>query len=189
MNLLILPTLFAVVLGLNAGIPATDALVANRKALNRIWLETLASGNYNATQGQLDDLLAVAEQCFLEGGDAVLQARALYGALAQPLSFDDISICGGEIEERNQRDLKVQSAFAVKVVPNPAKDQFSVQASGVPEGAWLHVQIADLNGKILKDTRIRNGEVLAYAFAPGLYVCRALADDASYKVVKFIVLP
>lgn len=36
MNLLILPTLFAVVLGLNAGIPATDALVSNRKALNRM---------------------------------------------------------------------------------------------------------------------------------------------------------
>lgn len=176
------------IIGQNATIPDTNMLVANRKALNRIWLETLASGNYNATQSQLDDLLDVALQCYYEGGDAVLQARALYGALAQPLELDDALICTGGGEERSQIKTEKVTDFKVKVVPNPAKDQFSVQASGVPEGAWLHVQIADLNGKILKDARVRNGEVLAYAFAPGLYFCRVLVGDVPAKVVKFIVV-
>jgi len=177
------------IIGQNATIPDTNLLVANRKTLNRIWLETLASDNYNATQSQLDDLLTIALQCYYEGGDAVLQARALYGALAQPLALDDVLICYGGGEERSPIKAEKVTDFKVKVVPNPAKDRFSVQASGVPEGAWLHVQIADLNGKILKDARVRNGEVLAYAFAPGLYICRVLADDAPAKVVKFIVVP
>jgi len=174
----------------NAGIGTTNLLTANRKTVNRIWLETIASGRYEASQGQLDDLLSVAEQCFLEGGDAVLQARILYRSLAQPLSLDDISICGGEIEERNQRDLAFRSAFFVKVVPNPAKDRFSIQASGVPANAVLRVQITDLNGRVLKDTRVQNGEILAYAFSPGLYLCRvSTGDGPAAQVVKFVILP
>jgi len=132
----------------------------------------------------------MAAQCYYEGGDAVLQARILYRALAQPLSFDDISICGGEIEERNQRDLELRSAFFVKVVPNPAKDRFSIQASGVPADAVLRVQITDLNGRVLKDTRVQNGEILAHAFSPGLYLCRVSMDDApAAQIVKFVILP
>lgn len=128
-------------------------------------------------------------QCYYEGGDAVLQARALYGALLQPLDLDDTLICTGGGEERSQVKNRKTSDFSVKVVPNPAKDQFSIQASGVTENTWLHIQIADLNGKILKDTRIHNGEVLAYAFAPGLYICRVSAEDTPVQIVKFIVIP
>lgn len=177
------------IIGQNATIPDTNMLIANRKALNRIWLETLASGNYNATQSQLDDLLDIALQCYYEGGDAVLQARALYGTLAQPLDLEDALICTGGGEERSQVKTGKAAGFSVKVVPNPTKDRFSIQATGVPTDALMRLQIVDLNGKILKDTRIRNGEVLAYAFAPGLYVCRVLAGDAPARVVKFIVVP
>ncbi|MBL7795047.1 MAG: T9SS type A sorting domain-containing protein, partial [Saprospiraceae bacterium] len=113
----------------------------------------------------------------------------LYGALLQPLDLDDTLICTGGGEERSQVKNRKTSDFSVKVVPNPAKDRFAIQATGVAADALMHLQIADLNGKILKDVRVRNGEVLAYTFAPGLYVCRVLAGDAPARVVKFIVVP
>ena len=125
----------------------------------------------------------------VHGYYAVLQARALYGALAQPLELDDALICTGGGEERSQIKTEKTSGFSVKVVPNPAKDRFSIQATGLPTDALMHLQIADMNGKILKDARVRNGEVLAYAFAPGLYLCRVLVGDVPAKVVKFIVVP
>lgn len=177
------------IIGQNATIPDTNMLVVNRKVLNRIWLETLASGDYNATQSQLDDLLDIALQCYYDGGDAVLQARALYGALAQPLDLDDALLCTGGGEERSRVTTRKTSDFNVKVVPNPTKDQFAIQATGIATDALMHLQIADLNGKIRKDACVRNGEVLACTFAPGLYICRVSVGDAPAQVVKFIVVP
>ena len=127
-------------------------------------------------------------RCY-EGGDAVLQARALYGAFAQPLELDDVFICTGGGEERSQVKPGKVSGFSVKVVPNPSKDRFAIQAMGIPADALMHLQVVDLNGKTIKDTHIRNGEVLAYSFAPGLYVCRVSAEGTSTQTVKFIVVP
>lgn len=179
------------VASLNDGIISNDLLVNNRKVVNRIFLETLALGNYTATETQLNDLLAVAGQCFLEGGDAVLQARALYSAFAQPLLIDDIAICGYQGEERSTKGAGMggSSNYEIKVMPNPAKDRVSFVVSGASPNAAFFVQIFDLNGKIVKELNVRNGEVLAQAFLPGLNFCRVHMGDEPVQTVKFIVIP
>jgi hypothetical protein len=179
------------VASLNNGIISNDLLVNNRKIVNRIFLETLALGNYTATETQLNDLLAVAVQCFLEGGDAVLWARALYSAFAQPLQIDDVAICGYQGEERSTKGAGMGASgnYEIKVMPNPAKDRVSFVVSGALPDATFFVQIFDLNGKIVKELNVRNGEVLTHAFSPGLYFCRAHMGEEPVQTVKFIIIP
>lgn len=178
-------------MALNNGVLSNDVLVNNRKVVNRIFLETLASGNYTATETQLNDLLTVAGQCFLEGGDAVLQARALYSAFAQPLQIDDITICGYQGEERSTKGtgMGASGSYEIKVMPNPAKDRISFLVPGASPDAVFFVQIFDLNGKMVKELNVRNGEVLTHAFSPGLYFCRAHIYEDPVQTAKFIIVP
>jgi hypothetical protein len=179
------------VMALNKYIVSNDVLVNNRKVVNRIFLETLALGNYTATETQLNDLLAVASQCFLEGGDAVLQARALYSAFARPLQIDDTAICGHQGEERDTKSAGMSAAgrYEIKVIPNPAKDHVSFVVPNASSDAVFFVQILDLNGKIVKELNVRNGEVLSQAFLPGLYFCRVHMGEEPAQTVKFIIIP
>jgi len=176
---------------LNNSVPYGSILTNNRKTLNRIYLETVALGNYAATQAQGGDLSAVASQCFLIGGDAVLQARALYAELVAPLQINDDLLCGGQLrpEVDNRSTEQTVTKYKASIVPNPAQDQFSVHVEGAAVNAMLRVQVVAANGKVLRDATVQNGQVLAHAFAPGFYVCHIYVGEELADVVKLVVVP
>ncbi len=176
---------------LNNSVPYGNTLTNNRKTLNRVYLETVALGNFTATQAQRDDLLAVADQCFLTGGDAVLQARALYAELVAPLHLNDDLLCGGQPRPETGSRNAEQTATRHKtsIVPNPVQDQFSVQVEGAAVNATLRVQVISSNGIVVRDVSVQNGQVLVHAFAPGFYVCRIYVGKELAGVVKLVIVP
>lgn len=180
------------ILALNNSIASSNTWVANRKTVNRIYLETIASGIDTATQYQISDLLAIANQCALEGGDAVLQARAVYNALAEePLMFNDMEICDLGVGERSDKSVAVQTHTAHKVntVPNPARDAFVLTVQGVNPGETLRLQIWDADGILEKELLVTNGAIVPTPFNPGLYFCRVYVGEEPADVVKLVIIP
>jgi len=181
------------ILALNKADAADDTWVANRKTANRIYLETVASGVDTATQQQISDLLAVARQCALEGGDAVVQARAIYNILSEePLMFNDLEICDQGVDERSYKIAPGQMPTArhkVSVVPNPARDVFVLTVQGVNPGEILRLQIWDVNGILEKELLVTNGAAIPSVFIPGLYFCRVYVGEEPADVVKLVIIP
>ncbi|MCW5922879.1 MAG: hypothetical protein KIS77_11080 [Saprospiraceae bacterium] len=179
------------ILALNNSIASSDTWVANRKTVNRIYLEAIASGVDTATQQQISDLLAVANQCALEGGDAVLQARAIYNALAEePLMLNDMEICELGVGERSDKSVAGQNhtAHQVSIAPNPARDVFTLWVQGVEPGEMLRLQVLNANGVLEKELLVANGAAIPSAFNPGLYFCRVYVGEEPADVLKLVII-
>jgi hypothetical protein len=176
---------------LNNSIAYGSILVNNRKTFNRVYLETVALGNYTTTQAQRNDLLAVASQCFLIGGNSVLSARALYSLLVEPLHINDETLCGGQLRpETDRRNAELLAKrYRASIIPNPSQNQFSVHVEGVLTDAMLRLQIVSSNGILVNDCLLQNGQVLSHAFAPGFYFCRIYVGDKLADVVKLVIIP
>lgn len=181
------------IITMNNSIVSSDIWTTNRKTVNRIYLETIASGIDTATQQQIEDLLAVANQCALEGGDAVMQARAIYCVLAEvPLMLDDMEICDLGIGERSDKITPGQIPTVhrkVNVIPNPARDAFVLTVERVNPGAMLRLQVLNANGVLEKELLVANGNLVHSSFNPGLYFCRIYIGEEPVDVVKLVIIP
>lgn len=179
------------ILAQNNAVTSGSVLVNNRKIVYRIYLETFAAGIDSLTLAQRGDLLGVATQCFLEGGDAVLLARRLYNQTSEPIAFDNTDFCGGQQRPVSSQHAvsSPQSGYRVSVTPNPAKDRFTVLVQGTAAGALLRIKVTALNGKLIHQSTVQNGEVLVCSFTPGLYLCQVFVGEEPVDVVKIIVLP
>ncbi|MDO8368889.1 MAG: hypothetical protein Q7T20_18980, partial [Saprospiraceae bacterium] len=106
----------------NNGLIGTVDFRINEKNVNSIYLETVAAGNTAYSSAQLTYLQAIAAQCPLSGGEAVLRARDML-ALAQdaPTFYNDATICGSLRPSRDRTDQVLVDDF-VQVRPNPASD-------------------------------------------------------------------
>ncbi len=105
----------------NASISASDVIDQTEKAVNEIYLSTLAKDIDVFTMGQADQLFDLASQCPLIGGNAVYRARSLYSLIDDDQEFDDPALClaqGIVI-----RSLEQSTAPAVMIIPNPASDR------------------------------------------------------------------
>jgi len=176
----------------NNSIASNSTWVSNRKAVNRIYLETLAQGIYTATPQQMSDLLIVASQCMLAGGDAVLQARSLYNSFAEtPLVIDDSDICdqGNQNRERSAKSSVAHISHPATLIPNPTRDAFSLIVKGIVIGEMLRVEVVNSNGIVESDLNLPNGSAISAAFKPGLYICRIYIAEELAGVVKLVVIP
>lgn len=108
----------------NSAIATGELIEANHKAVNEVYLSTMAKEITAFTTDQAADLFAVANQCPLTGGNAVFRARALYGLIDDEQQYDDAELClqQGLITKRKP----VDPLPACLLLPNPAKDQASL---------------------------------------------------------------
>lgn len=105
----------------NSAIATGELIEANHKAVNEVYLSTMAKEITEFTTDQAADLFVVANQCPLTGGNAVFRARALYGLIDDEQQYDDAELClqQGLITKRKP----VDPLPACLLLPNPAKDQ------------------------------------------------------------------
>ncbi len=182
----------ASVLRQNEAIAADNEWTSNRKTVNRIYLETMLRPTYTATPQQMTKLLSLARQCMLSGGEAVLEARALYNSFAEmPLAFNDADICERDtpVGETATIQERTKVAYQASILPNPARDRFTVQLQGTAPDAMLRVQITGMNGAILKEMILQNGSMLPINCLPGLYFCRIYVGEMLADVVKLVIVP
>jgi hypothetical protein len=120
----------------NATIAAGTLIEANHKAVNEVYLSTVAKDLDVFTPEQAVVLFSVADQCPLTGGNAVFRARALYSLIDDALEFDDAELClqQGLITKR----LGGGMALGCSVIPSPAREQATLVLS-VPLStpAWM----------------------------------------------------
>lgn len=102
-----------------------NLLEQNRKTVDRIYLQTLARGIYTLTQNQRDSLWEIAIQCPAEGGNAVYEARSLYGLGLGTAAFDDEQLCATEQRHAFSKQNTTQ-ALAITLAPNPANDRVMI---------------------------------------------------------------
>ncbi len=105
----------------NASIGTSEVIDQTEKAVNEIFLSTVAKDIDDFTSDQASELFDLANQCPLIGGNAVYRARSLYALVDDDQEFDDPALCldqGIVIRSVEQTIIP-----AVMIIPNPASDR------------------------------------------------------------------
>ncbi|MCW5921333.1 MAG: T9SS type A sorting domain-containing protein [Saprospiraceae bacterium] len=173
------PSAAASLLSQNNGLTGSAAYQANEKAVNEIFLQTVAIGNYDFTAAQIASLEAIAELCPLSDGEAVLRARAMLNLLERnPNNYDDFVNCYGGERSDNTRRKTTPPGQSLKLFPNPVQDVFTVEYNGLSDSgqrlalfnvfgqAVMAINLPESHGRVLVTTSNLPAGVYWYA-VPG----------------------
>jgi hypothetical protein len=168
-------------------LPADNLLEQNRKAVQRLYLQTLGIGIPQLSPTQLAEAEAIAVQCPLEGGAAVYAARALY-RLNEDRAFSDDSLCI-ETQERREVQAKPVERPEIYLLPNPATDMVTVAGLSASAETPALIQLVDASGVLRMERKVAAREcAFSVASLPsGIYFCRAQLGDAEPVVLKLVV--
>ncbi len=114
-------------IALNAAVSTTLAPDDNHKTVNNIVLnflltDTLASGDLTTLEG-------IAEQCPLEGGDAVYEARAFVSYFTGT-DYNDFDLCAPPQPRQKQVNGKSSGLKDITLYPNPTTGEVFLSVSG-----------------------------------------------------------
>ncbi len=180
-------TAFGVYLSSNA-LPADNLLEQNRKAVQRLYLETVGVGIARLNPNQLIEAEAIATQCPLTGGSAVYGARALY-RLNHDRLFSDDSLCI-PLGARKQPALNQDPVEGFSLVPNPASDQVTIKGLSFSKEGPVEVSLLDMNGKTCLNRLINSGEAVisTAGLLDGVYICQIKSKGKPPVALKLIVV-
>lgn len=113
----------------NTALPATESFETNEKTVNAVVLQTLARNLDSLSSQQRSDLEAVAAQCPLADGEAVLHARALLSLYdnTDPATYNDSTACYFLRPETTSSVLGNLTYGRILVYPNPANQTINIQ--------------------------------------------------------------
>ena len=156
----------------------------NEKTLNEIYLNT-AFIDQSPDTSQTAQIRQIGEQCSMDGGPAVVRARAWYYLLTGVRLEVD---CGGVIE-RNADESTVEQIQLI-VSPNPAGDKILIQLlSAISQKGQL--EIFDVSGKLCQTISIPEKalsiEVSTAELANGIYFCRLISAGRILISAKFSI--
>ena len=163
----------------------------NRKTVNRIYLQTIAQGITQFTEQQWDEIKSIAYQCVLDGGNAVLGARALYRMVAED-NFDNDWLCPnmGERSDIHLSRSKPLMAQKLTIIPNPANDQIRVIDLANNDIESCTIAIFDINGKLQEKIIITSSQtqISTANLQEGVYFCKIERDNGTQETQRFIVI-
>ena len=176
----------------NNGLSGTGDYMINEKRVNGIYLETVGAGNAAYSSTQLTYLQAIAAQCPLSGGEAVLRARDML-ALSQdsPIFYDDATICGSALRQPSQdrTDQVLESDF-VQVRPNPASESITINYSlsdGLEHKLVLMNAIGEIVTNFLWNGKARETTHSIGNLPPGIYWYTVIGGNGSETSGKLII--
>ena len=133
-------------------------------------------------------IVQIANQCPLDGGEAVFQARALAFQLGDEGPYDDITICKVASKKRGDELLQDSTPQAL-IYPNPTNDRFSFSS---PEVEVTEVQLLNTLGRSVltellgKDGRV-SGSVNVSDIPAGVYTVQLHHVDSQIST-QFIII-
>ncbi|MBK7943756.1 MAG: hypothetical protein IPJ87_18085 [Flavobacteriales bacterium] len=132
----------------NANITTSELIEANERAVNDIYLATIAKDVDGFTLAQATDLFNIASQCPMLGGNAVFKARSLYWLVDDKYDFDEQLLClpHGIIV----KNLTDRTSNAVAVIPNPAVDEATLVLDRVLDEPGAFVVFDGLGGEVMR---------------------------------------
>jgi Secretion system C-terminal sorting domain len=138
----------ALIQQLNDGITVSEVYEINQKTVNDLYMQQ-SIAPYN-TQEQTD-LLSIAHQCPLVGGNAVFHARTLVASFMDEI-YDDSEAC--LIFGIQLRSTIHQSKFILQMNPNPAKDLVNLEwKTDLKESGRLIMM--DAVGRVVSDFEVQ----------------------------------
>jgi hypothetical protein len=149
----------------------------NLKTINNFLLDKLDTGlPIENSEGAMDIISLIANQCILEGGEAVGTARALMpSSTGSYTTYSDIC----PLEIGNSQFLKVKKSKEFHVFPNPTNSEAIVQIPVFNTDTSL--EIMDLSGRSIKTVPIganlNNVRLNTSDFPSGVYFIRMSGSD------------
>ncbi|MBX2929733.1 MAG: T9SS type A sorting domain-containing protein [Saprospiraceae bacterium] len=178
----------------NDSIAVTEIYEVNEKGFNDIYLSWLSTAFGALDSTEAAALAAIAEQCPIEGGNAVYRARAFLAALRQEyVTYNDSLLCAPiellTVRPDNEPQLQIAKDEAgLSIFPNPASNEVKLVWSKSDENPGL-VQVSDIYGRQVRQLVIASGtteQVIQLAGLPdGVYVFRIRLNgrDTVRKVI------
>jgi len=162
-------TAAANLLAQNNNLTGSATYQTNEKAVNEIFLQTVAIGNFTFSEPQIASLENIAALCPLSDGEAVLRARAMLNLLeTPPVTYDDIAICNGG--ERSNRQMP--SGHFIRVYPNPTYGSATIDYKGIGESGG-HFLIFNSLGQVVREIALAqdqgNVQISLGTLSEGIY--------------------
>ena len=165
-------------LQLNAAVSTSLTPAANHKTVNTITLNWLATDELSSTD--LATLVSIAEQCPLEGGDAVYEARSVVSHF-EGTEYDDRDLCG--TQNRQSRGEKYPINNQIIVFPNPASGQINwIDTSGKVES----VRVLNALGQLSVEITNAKPPIGVANLPQGFYVVQLFSTDNTLLVAQKI---
>ncbi len=171
----------------------TNLMENNKKIITYLLLQPELDSNYVYTSS--DSILAysVASQCFNLGGDAVLQARALYDFIIDDIATfsDSCLIKDKHLINHHTTNLPpvVNDSFVLFPNPNDGNMTLSYRLSDGENG---ELSIYDIAGKLISKHRFISGNssinIDETQLNAGAYFYEIKANDRKIKTDKLIIL-
>ena len=173
----------------NAALQASEQYDINEKAVNAIYLSTIAIGNADFSEPQIQILIDIAYQCPITGGPAVFLARGLYDFVNAEAMYDDEDICAVQGQQWRQNQVKSKTEY-IKIFPNPTDELVNII---VPISKQTYqISIFDaLGNSIFTSTIAENTSEHTFStasLANGVYYCVVKQSAEVIHAEKLIII-
>lgn len=166
---------------LNSGITTSYACDANHKSVNAIVFHLLLTDTIAA--GDLATLESIAEQCPLEGGDAVYEARAFIRQMTGT-EYDDLDLCNSSSRPAARQD-KQTAARIWELYPNPTSGILRWKNASTGEAL---VEVYDLLGQLKLRVKTAESFVDLRPLSDGAYWIHFYLPQTDSPIVQKIIL-
>ncbi|MEO6691850.1 MAG: T9SS type A sorting domain-containing protein [Saprospiraceae bacterium] len=177
----------SIVDSLNNLIGTNSDLEDYTKAVNHIYLNSLAKGIYALDSIQALHALSIAELCPLEGGISVFKARILYD-IVEPFNYNDSLLCLNVSPLITKTD-NLNNAKEFTISPNPTDVLLSINLLNKLDKKDRVIELVDITGKILlneswskNDSNIK--EINTSKFKSGIYFIKIGTKEKGFSTVK-----
>lgn len=132
----------------NDNLIVTDLWETNQQTVNSIYLETIINSQEDLTTAQIALIQPIANQCPLEGGEAVFQARTL---LNDGTAYNNANLCMTAANRSNENPVLTEENFGFKLYPNPTSSHLTIELNEISETDYDLEIVSLLGVSILKD--------------------------------------
>ncbi|NUQ23770.1 MAG: T9SS type A sorting domain-containing protein [Saprospiraceae bacterium] len=183
----------------NSELPVVSVIQSNEKAINDIYLRTIAKGINNFTPTQDSIISSIAAYCPFYGGEAVMKARSLELLAGRFGNYDDECLENPmSILESNVGALseiyasRSETALNMSVYPNPASDDLTVVLNS-EEVLWLTINDMQGRERMLHTLASNHSEgdklsIDITTIPSGVYQLIAFNKDGMINMVRFAVV-
>lgn len=174
----------------NNGLTPQNLIEQNIQVFNEYYLRWCENPNVEFSISEINDLIAIANQCVNLGGKAVLQSRIfLECILFEPGSYTNycpVPTSSLRKSKNNKRSNTFQNDFTILLTPNPANNllTFKSDKTAYP----LKYNILDLTGKSISEAILYNADesINVSQLRDGIYFIKcqlATSETISRKLV------
>lgn len=183
-----LDTVSNVINFLLASVVPTNIRDTNDVFVSRFYLNRLLDPDTPPEETDIDTLESIADQCPLDGGDAVIRARAILRTL-DPEYFNPGASCTDVVELRSKRNSQLnQIDKEIFVYPNPNNGTFNIQFPKNAIKEKCSFTVSNLNGKILLSKELKDqNNIISLNLKEGLYFIKFVSGKNQAIIKKILI--